>query len=197
MTTLQLPANIFSKARTATARNTYPDKPLAGRYIVRLNHVASGATGNEGELDRKYMVKVNYTVLALVREAGGQPTHRVGDICEQVLWANGSKYAPEYFARGMKDLMLGLNEDLDPEEMTDDEFDAACREVMADPCPVTGFVMEMDNTFRWGKNQLDDEGHPRKGESPYVTVGWTGQLSADEIKERLDESVIEKYELLD
>lgn len=197
--TFQIPDDLFDGVREATTKPKYPDRPCAGRYIVRLDEVFADQTHpQDKDMDPRIFVQVGYTVLAVQRAVSGQPAHAVGDVCAQMIFrTGGSKWTPKYFKINMKEFICGINgNSIDPDAMSEEQFKDACRQLISDDQPVKGWVVTMDNSIKYRKDDLDDDGEPREGATPNVNVAWGEQLSADEIRARVDSAVIERFGLL-
>ena len=177
--------------------STLPDKPREGRYLVRIDEVRQKKTGTAGgkKLSRTF-IAVNYTVLAVVNSTEGQEAHRVGDNCAYTMWKDGHEWAPTFFQRDLKQFIVGIDPDSDPDAVSEKEFIEGCMLMISDEQPLKGWVVEMKNWASYSKKDLDDDGNPRPGAKRYVNTEWYPQLSAERIVSEVEDAIIKKFELL-
>ena len=192
----EISADLFEGVRDAQI-STLPDKPKEGRYLVRLDEIRQRKTGNaQGKKLPKTFLSIGYTVLAVVQSEEGQSAHRVGDVCAYTLWKDGHEWAPTYFQRDLKQFLVGIDPESDPNSVTEDEFIAGCMSMISDDQPLKGWVVEMKTWPSYSKRDLDDEGDPRPGAKRYVNVEWLAQLDKERILAEVDEVAIKRFQVL-
>lgn len=198
-----LPVDFFAGVREAQVRNKYPDFPAPGKYLVRIDSVNAGIT-QPSEDSGKYPTEffaIHYTVLKVMEEStfSCSDSHRVGDICQHFLRKRGFKGAPAKFQEGIKQFLVGTNPDFEDKSnsMSDEEYAAACFEAAGEAQPFKGMVAKLDNKASYSKKQMGADGEPIEGSTPFVNPYWNEALTADEVREQLDEATIQRFSLLD
>lgn len=194
MTTLKLPDNLFEGVRTAPIKNAYPDYAAPGRYIVRIDETKLAETSST------VFFSVTFTVLKVLVESPWPSAlgHQVGDIANQYIPLKGWKGATQRFQQRMRQFLEGVcptfGDGVDTEE-----YRTAVEEAFGEEQPLTGWVVGLDclKETKFKKDDLGEDGNPLDGKKPWVECHWLEQLDEEQIREMLDEKIIQRYGLLE